>query len=228
MSQFVRGFRLHLKHGRVLDGAEFPNGRVIVMDDPEWGLCSGARTAGLLTVGYPDSRIEWAEDGGAEASEPLDEAPAEMAPLAHQDAEQQASDSTGSDEPVPAQPQQSTLRDRYAAAIYERNNPGCRWADAHPDDLIAYRGDADAVMAVLPEQPDTADEPETDEQRAGRLETERDNTAGDHQQLSCSLWLLSRGHAPHTWQPQPGMPDVHCPGEPHKPAVAEPQPEADR
>ncbi|MGW0312050.1 hypothetical protein [Streptomyces flavidovirens] len=42
----------------------------------------------------------------------------------------------------------SGLRDQYAAAIYERNNPGRRWADAHPDDLLAYAGDADAVLAV--------------------------------------------------------------------------------
>ncbi|MET9517453.1 hypothetical protein [Streptomyces sp. NPDC002994] len=40
------------------------------------------------------------------------------------------------------------LRDQYAAAIYERNNPTRRWADAHPDDLLAYAGDADAVLAV--------------------------------------------------------------------------------
>ncbi|MFE9398630.1 hypothetical protein [Streptomyces flavidovirens] len=40
------------------------------------------------------------------------------------------------------------LRDQYAAAIYERNNPTRRWADAHPDDLLAYAGDADAILAV--------------------------------------------------------------------------------
>ena len=45
-------------------------------------------------------------------------------------------------EPVPE------LRELVAAAIYERNNPGRRWADAHPDDRLAYGGDADAVLAV--------------------------------------------------------------------------------
>lgn len=64
---YSRGFRLHLRDGRALDGAEFPNGRVIVMDDPDWGLCSGARTADLLTVCYPDSRIEWPADQSATA-----------------------------------------------------------------------------------------------------------------------------------------------------------------
>lgn len=47
---------------------------------------------------------------------------------------------------APAPP--PALRDRYAAAIYEYNNPGMRWADAHPDDLICYGGDADAVLAI--------------------------------------------------------------------------------
>ncbi|PNG19745.1 hypothetical protein [Streptomyces cahuitamycinicus] len=44
----------------------------------------------------------------------------------------------------------AALRDRIAAAIYERNNPGHRWADAHPDDLVCYGNDADAAMTVLP------------------------------------------------------------------------------
>jgi hypothetical protein len=43
----------------------------------------------------------------------------------------------------------SALRDLIAAAIYERNNPGHRWADAHPDDRLAYGGDADATLAVI-------------------------------------------------------------------------------
>jgi hypothetical protein len=66
VTAYTRGFRLHLAHGRVLDGAEFPNGRVIVMDDPEWGLCSGARSADLLQAGYPGARIEWADQTPAE------------------------------------------------------------------------------------------------------------------------------------------------------------------
>lgn len=42
-----------------------------------------------------------------------------------------------------------SLRELVAAAIYERNNPGHRWADAHPDDRIAYGSDAEAAVAVL-------------------------------------------------------------------------------
>ncbi|MFK0124914.1 hypothetical protein ACIQSP_16555 [Streptomyces nigra] len=47
------------------------------------------------------------------------------------------------------EPGESTLRNLIAAAIYERNNPGHRWADAHPDDLVCYGSDADAAMSVV-------------------------------------------------------------------------------
>ncbi|MEV5688610.1 hypothetical protein AB0L68_36440 [Streptomyces sp. NPDC052164] len=59
---FARGFRLHLWHGQALDGAELPNGRAFVMDDPMWGLGSTARTVDLLQAGYPDARIEWPDE----------------------------------------------------------------------------------------------------------------------------------------------------------------------
>ena len=41
------------------------------------------------------------------------------------------------------------LREQVAAAIYERNNPGYHWADAHPDDRVCYGNDADAAVSVL-------------------------------------------------------------------------------
>jgi hypothetical protein len=47
------------------------------------------------------------------------------------------------------EPAESALRDLIAAAIYERNNPGHRWADAHPDDLVCYGNDADAALTVI-------------------------------------------------------------------------------
>jgi hypothetical protein len=53
---------------------------------------------------------------------------------------------TGVEDPEVSAP--AALRDQIAAAIYERNNPGHRWADAHPDDRLAYGGDADAAMQV--------------------------------------------------------------------------------
>ncbi|MFG2671384.1 hypothetical protein [Streptomyces sp. NPDC048445] len=117
----VRGFRLHLSHGRVLDGAQFPNGRVVVMDDPEWGLCSGARDAELLTIGYPDARIEWAD-----GSEPLDENRAEPAHLVHPSTEQQAGEPTGVDEPA-LPPEQPCTNPRHTGAIRERL--GCSGPD---------------------------------------------------------------------------------------------------
>lgn len=66
MTAFTRGFRLHQRHGKPLDGAEFPSGRVVVLDDPEWGLASAARSVEDLQRGYPDARIEWADDAPAE------------------------------------------------------------------------------------------------------------------------------------------------------------------
>lgn len=39
-------------------------------------------------------------------------------------------------------------RDAFAQRIYEYWNPGSRWSEAHPDDVIAYRADADIAMAA--------------------------------------------------------------------------------
>jgi hypothetical protein len=51
---------------------------------------------------------------------------------------------------------QTALRDRIAAAIWERQNPGRRWADCeHPWGADA-EADADAVLAVLPPPADRA------------------------------------------------------------------------
>ncbi|MFJ8760808.1 hypothetical protein [Streptomyces cyaneofuscatus] len=59
----ARGFRLIQRNGEPLDAMQFPNGRVVVMDDPEWGLCSGARTLDiLLRSGYHGARIEFADE----------------------------------------------------------------------------------------------------------------------------------------------------------------------
>lgn len=41
------------------------------------------------------------------------------------------------------------LREQIAAALYEKSNPGYRWADAHPDDVLAYGTDADAALKVI-------------------------------------------------------------------------------
>jgi crotonobetainyl-CoA:carnitine CoA-transferase CaiB-like acyl-CoA transferase len=64
---FARGFRLHLSHGQVLDGAAFPSGRCLVIDDPEFGLASAAASEEELLRGYPDARIEWPDTIRAEA-----------------------------------------------------------------------------------------------------------------------------------------------------------------
>jgi hypothetical protein len=58
---FTRGFRLH-HNGQVLDGAEFPSGRVFVIDDPEYGFATGATSLEELLNGYHGARVEWPGD----------------------------------------------------------------------------------------------------------------------------------------------------------------------
>ncbi|MFD5041987.1 hypothetical protein ACFWNI_33595 [Streptomyces sp. NPDC058377] len=66
MSEFVRGFRLHLRTGPALDGAAFPSGRAVVLDDPEYGLATIATSLeDLLRGGYHGARIEWADQAPA-------------------------------------------------------------------------------------------------------------------------------------------------------------------
>ncbi|MFE7347499.1 hypothetical protein [Streptomyces fimicarius] len=62
MTQFPRAFVLHQCHGEPLSGVELPNGRVVVFDDPEGWLSTGASSADeLLRCGYHGARIEWAD-----------------------------------------------------------------------------------------------------------------------------------------------------------------------
>jgi hypothetical protein len=58
---FARGFRLHVG-GRILHGAEFPTGQVLVVDDPEYGLCTAAISLDELLRGYVNPRVEWPGD----------------------------------------------------------------------------------------------------------------------------------------------------------------------
>ncbi|MFI6249006.1 hypothetical protein [Streptomyces sp. NPDC051016] len=58
---FTRGFRLH-HDGGYLDGAEFPSGRVYVLDDPEIGLATAATSLEHLLAGYHGARVEWPGD----------------------------------------------------------------------------------------------------------------------------------------------------------------------
>ncbi|MFE4330147.1 hypothetical protein ACFRQM_11975 [Streptomyces sp. NPDC056831] len=86
MTQFPRAFVLHQCHGEPLSGAELPNGRVVVFDDPEGWLSTGASSADeLLRCGYHGARIEWADQA----------------------------------QPLPTDVR-SALREKYAAAIYDR------------------------------------------------------------------------------------------------------------
>jgi hypothetical protein len=126
---YTRGFRLRLPHGQVLDGAEFPNGRVIVMDDPEWGLCSGARNADLLTVCYPGSRIEW-PDGQNSAADATPERPTRPCTptIADWAGEQQGAAVSGGDVAGAGLPPEQPCTDpRHTGAI--REQLGCTGPD---------------------------------------------------------------------------------------------------
>ncbi|MFI9005086.1 hypothetical protein [Streptomyces sp. NPDC053541] len=56
---FVVGFRLHGRHGLVLDGALLPCGYCLVVECAEDGLITAARSLEDLVRGYPDAYIEW-------------------------------------------------------------------------------------------------------------------------------------------------------------------------
>ncbi|MET9204087.1 hypothetical protein ABZW38_02795 [Streptomyces bacillaris] len=73
---FARPFRLIQRNGEPLEGAVFPNGRAIVLDDPDWGICSGARTLDLLLAhGYHGARVEWPDGATPSAAPAAPEAP---------------------------------------------------------------------------------------------------------------------------------------------------------
>jgi hypothetical protein len=56
-----RGFRVHLRHGQVYDGAEFPGRFVLVCEDPVYGLVVTAPDVDALLRGYGGGRIEWTD-----------------------------------------------------------------------------------------------------------------------------------------------------------------------
>ncbi|MFF2522275.1 hypothetical protein [Streptomyces liangshanensis] len=62
-AEFVRGFRLH-HHATLYHGAQFPSGRVIVLDDTQGfvGATAAVSVEELLRGGFHNARIEWADD----------------------------------------------------------------------------------------------------------------------------------------------------------------------
>lgn len=72
--------------------------------------------------------------------------------------------------PSPAPPA-GALRDQIAEAVYEYNNPGFRWADAHPDDRAAYSADAAAALPVI-------------EQHTAQLRTRAEKAEADLRRVS--------------------------------------------
>jgi hypothetical protein len=80
-----------------------------------------------------------------------------------------------------AVPPTSALRDLVAAAIYERNNPGHCWAEAHPDDIVCYGNDADAAL--------TATDWEQQKQRADQLAAEIIALRNDLYGITGARWI---------------------------------------
>lgn len=58
---WARPFRI-VQGKRVLDGAVFPNGQAVVIDDPEAGLSSSAESLDLLLTGYHRAEVMLAAD----------------------------------------------------------------------------------------------------------------------------------------------------------------------
>ncbi|MFF7365837.1 hypothetical protein [Streptomyces sp. NPDC008125] len=138
MAEFARGFRLHpARDGVVLDGCEFPDGRVLVMDDPDYVLTTAAPSLdALLRGGYHGARVEWPGDGCPDCADyralkARAESPeAAVAPLT-----------------APADRSEPTARERVAAALFEQHQRQ-PWAMAYPADIEEYGWDADTVLAV--------------------------------------------------------------------------------
>ncbi|MFF3928604.1 hypothetical protein [Streptomyces hirsutus] len=116
----VPGF--HLMDGEVSEATE---GVLAVLPKPADQAAVLREAANRLSMdwGGPDH-----EDGMAEARKQL----------------RRMADETPAADLVP----HADRRDSFAQLIYERWNPGMRWADAHPDDVAAYRADADVAMAA--------------------------------------------------------------------------------
>ncbi|MFE9737320.1 hypothetical protein [Streptomyces sp. NPDC006477] len=72
---FTVGFRLHLRHGAPLDGALFPSGRCLVVEDAEAGLITAAPSLDDLTRAYPDAHIEWPAAASTSSAPPITQEP---------------------------------------------------------------------------------------------------------------------------------------------------------
>ncbi|MFI6700291.1 hypothetical protein ACIBJC_15160 [Streptomyces sp. NPDC050509] len=62
MDPSVEHFRLHPRYGEPIVGRLLPDGRALVLDDPEYGLVTGAASTEDLVRGYPGSHIEWPQE----------------------------------------------------------------------------------------------------------------------------------------------------------------------
>lgn len=72
MTTFTRGFRLHPRHGAPpLDGAQFPDGSVVIVEELEAHTLAGAASIDdLVRGGYHGATVEW-ESGAVPAWEAM-------------------------------------------------------------------------------------------------------------------------------------------------------------
>ncbi|MEU3099652.1 hypothetical protein ABZ690_34330 [Streptomyces sp. NPDC006967] len=146
---YARPFRLHHSSGILLDGAVFPSGHAIVIDEPGVAFSAAASLEQLL-LGYHRARIEWPGDepgeqhaAQAEQSDPT-ECSGEAGPCP-----EHGHHETSLKQPGEASP--SPLRDQVAAALYERERPpnDPPWADAYACDREVFGAMTDTVLAVV-------------------------------------------------------------------------------
>lgn len=105
------------------------------------------------------------------------------------------------------------LVDQIAAAIYEWSAQPHKWPDAHPDDVLAYRGDAYAVMPII-ERLRANDHAALDRARAAaHVADDHDVTDWQRGYRACAERVLA---ALNDRQEQPtASPAEQCPTETH-------------
>ncbi|TXS35132.1 hypothetical protein [Streptomyces sp. t39] len=70
---FVRGLRLRLAHGTVLEGLVWPDGRCLLSEDPLSGLTVGAPSPEDLARGFAGARVEWCTPAGLSVQQLVEE-----------------------------------------------------------------------------------------------------------------------------------------------------------
>lgn len=160
---FTRGFRLH-HNGRIIHGAEFPSGHVIVADDPQCGLGTAALSLDELLKGYHGAHVGW---------QPLDDRAVEIEQLRAEVERLHAGEEPGSTPHGNLTDGQWLRLFNEAGAAQRLAIINClRWEAARGADCFfmarAGRLDREQCARVAPEQAAPAALPEAAGQQAAR------------------------------------------------------------